>query len=168
MRTKKWTCRHSAMSLSRALTLKPRVLCAGGFTLVELMVVAVVVAILAAAIVTNLVGHTEKARVSTAQSDIAALEQALAVFYLDTGSYPTTEQGLPVLFTAPEDEEGWDGPYVTKPRFKDPWGNDYIYRSPGTRGSYPYEIVSYGKDGQEGGEGDDADSQSWVDVEAGP
>lgn len=168
MRTKKWTRRRSAMSLSRALTLKPRALCAGGFTLVELMVVAVVVAILAAAIVTSLVGHTEKARVSVAHSDIAKLETALDIFCLDTGSYPTTEQGLRVLFTAPEDEEGWRGPYVRKPDFSDPWGNDYVYRSPGIRASYPYEIASYGKDGQEGGEGDDADITSWVDVETGP
>jgi len=139
---------------------------AAGFTLIELMIVAVVLAILAAAIVPNVVGRTETARRGRAQSDIAVLEDALEMFYLDTGTYPTTEQGLRVLYFEPESEiAGWAGRYVRKPNFADPWGNDYVYRSPGEQSEQPYEIVSYGRDAQEGGEGPDEDIQSWVDTE---
>jgi general secretion pathway protein G len=139
-----------------------------GFTLIELMIVAVVLAILAAAIVPNIVGRTEVARRSRAQSDIASMESLLQLYYLDMGRYPTSEEGLRVLYYPPdEDEDKWRGPYMTKPQFEDPWGNDYVYRSPGTNSQMPYEIVSYGADGQEGGEGDDADVQSWVEEEEG-
>ena len=142
-------------------------LASAGFTLIELMVVAVVVAILAAAIIPSLVGRAEVARRSRAQADIAVLETALELFYLDMGHYPTTEQGLRALYFAPAEEaEKWREPYLKKPLFEDPWGNEYVYRSPGTHSSQPYEIVSYGKDGEEGGEKDDADVQSWVDIEA--
>jgi len=135
------------------------------FTLVELLIVAVVLAILAAAIVPNLMGRTEKARRSRAQADVANLELALDLFYLDMGRYPTTEEGLRVLYFKPQDEaDNWRR-CLRKPLFEDPWGNEYIYRSPGTQSDQPYEVVSYGKDGEEGGEGDDEDIQSWVDVE---
>ncbi len=136
------------------------------FTLIELMVVAVVLAVLAAAILPSIVGRAEKARRARAQADIAVLETELDQFYLDMGRYPTTEEGLRVLYFAPEDdEEKWDGPYLKKPTFEDPWGNEYEYRSPGTQTDELYEIVSYGRDGEEGGEGDDGDFHSWVDLE---
>ena len=141
--------------------------CAGGFTLVELMVVAIALGALAAAIVPRFFGREKKARMARAQADIAALETSLEMFRLDTGRWPTTEEGLRVLWLRPDtDGEKWDGPYVKKPRFKDPWQNVYIYRSPGTESGLDYEIVSYGKDGQEGGEGEDADVRSWIDLEA--
>ncbi len=137
-----------------------------GFTLIELMVVAVVLAILAAAIVPNVIGRAEKARRARSQSDIVAYETALELFYLDTQRYPTTEEGLEVLYYAPDsEEENWDGPYLKKPLFEDPWGNLYVYRSPGTYSGLAFEIVSYGKDGEEGGEGHNADEQSWVETE---
>lgn len=141
-------------------------LASAGFTLIELMIVAAVLAILAAAIVPNLVGRRETARRSRAQSDIAVLESMLELFYLDMDRYPSTEEGLRVLYFEPEtDAEKWQGPYLRKPLFEDPWRNEYVYRSPGTDSVQPYEIVSYGKDGEQGGEGDDADVQSWVDIE---
>jgi len=139
---------------------------ASGFTLIELMIVAVVLAILAAAIIPNIVGRTEIARRSRAQSDIAAMQNLLELYYLDMGRYPTEEEGLRVLYYAPDEaEERWKGPYMKKPQFSDPWGNRYVYRSPGTESDQPYEIVSYGANGEEGGEGDAADITSWEPVE---
>ena len=139
---------------------------AAGFTLIELMVVAVVLAVLAAAIlpaVLNRIGPAKRAR---AQSDIAVLEGTLQQFYLDVGRFPTAEEGLRALYFDPETEEGtWNGPYLTKPLFDDPWGNEYVYRCPGLVSGQAYEILSYGKDGAEGGEEEAADVESWVAVE---
>ena len=133
-----------------------------GFTLIELMIVAVVLAILAAAILPNVIGRTETARQMRAKSDIAVLEMALDLFYLDMGRYPATEEGLRVLYYPPEtDAEKWTGPYLKKPTLEDPWDNPYVYYSPGTHTDMPYEIISYGKDGDEGGEADGADITSW-------
>jgi len=137
-----------------------------GFTLIELMIVAVVLAILAAAIIPNVIGKREVARRARAEADIATLENTLEYFYLDMDRYPTQEEGLRVLYYPPDtDAENWKGPYVKKPMFVDPWGNPYVYICPGTHSDQPYEIVSYGKDGREGGEGDDADVQSWIAAE---
>ena len=138
------------------------------FTLIELMVVLVILGILAAAIMPNIVGKRDKARRTKAQADIAVIEGLLDQFYLDMGRYPTTEEGLRVLFYEPEeDAEKWGGPYSKKPIAKDPWGNPYLYESPGTRSSLSlsYELMSLGKDGQEGGEGYDADITSWPEEE---
>ena len=137
-----------------------------GFTLIELLIVAVVLAILAAAIVPNLVTRVDVMRRARSQSDIATLEMLLVHFYMDMGRYPTEGEGIRALYFAPEtDAEKWKGPYMQKPMFKDGWDNPYIYRSPSTHGDMPYEIISYGKDGEEGGEGDNADVTSWVDIE---
>jgi general secretion pathway protein G len=137
----------------------------GGFTLIELMIVAVVLGILAAAIVPRVMGRQEVARRNRAKSDIAALETALELFYLDMGRYPTSEEGLRVLYYEPEGEsENWRR-QLKKPLFNDPWGNQYEYRCPGIYSDLPFEIVSYGMDGEEGGEDDAADVQSWVEVE---
>ncbi len=139
---------------------------AAGFTLIELMIVAVVLAILAAAILPGVIGHTETARQMRAKSDIAVLEGALDMFYLYMGRYPATEEGLRVLYYPPEiDAERWKGPFLKKPTLEDPWGNPYVYYSPGTHTDLPYEIISYGKDGEEGGEGDGADITSWPEFE---
>ena len=167
MKTAELARKYFLKSAARVTLLRARGSAAAGFTLIELMVVAVVLAILAAAIIPRFIGQTEKARCARAESDIAALETALELFHLNMGHYPSTEEGLRVLYFAPEtDEEKWAGPHLTKPRFKDPWDNEYVYRSPGTYSEQPYEIVSYGKDGEEGGEGDDADITSWVDIES--
>ena len=138
------------------------------FTLIELMVVLVILGILAVAILPNIVGKSDKASRTTAQADIAVMEGLLDQFYLDMGRYPTTEEGLRVLFYEPEeDAEKWGGRYSKKPIGKDPWGNPYLYESPGTRSSLslPYELMSLGKDGQEGGEGYDADITNWPEEE---
>jgi len=133
-----------------------------GFTLVELMVVLLILGILAAAIVPNVVGRTDSAKHTKAQSDIAIIEGLLDQFYLDMGRYPTTEEGLNALYYAPEqDQEKWHGPYPKKPIPKDPWGHDYVYECPGTHSSLPYEVSSYGRSGREGGEGADAPIISW-------
>jgi general secretion pathway protein G len=139
-----------------------------GFTLVELMVVAIVLAILAAAVVPRLVTRTEVARRSRAAADIAQFETLLELFYLDMGRYPTSSEGLRVLYFRPEGEDDkWQGPYLKKPTFMDPWGHEYVYRIPGTASDQPYEVLSRGADGEEGGEGDAADVQSWIEIEQG-
>lgn len=136
------------------------------FTLIELMVVLVILGILAVAIVPNVVGKSDKAKQAMAQADIAVIEGLLDQFYLDMGRYPSTEEGLRVLYYPPEeDEASWGGPYSKKPIADDPWGNDYVYECPGLHTSLPYEVMSLGKDGQEGGEGYDADITSWVEEE---
>jgi general secretion pathway protein G len=101
-----------------------------------------------------------------AQTDIAMIESLLDQFYLDMGRYPTTEEGLRVLYFTPEEEtEKWKGPYSKKPIPNDPWGNPYVYESPGIHSSQPYEVMSYGADGEEGGESENADIVSWVELE---
>lgn len=137
-----------------------------GFTLIELLVVAVVLGIMAAAIVPRVIGRAEVVRRKRAEADIASLETQLDMFYLDMGRYPTTEEGLRVLYYEPQEEaDKWNGPYMKKPQFDDPWGNAYVYREPGVQSDQPYEILSYGKDGQEGGENETADVVSWIDEE---
>jgi general secretion pathway protein G len=136
------------------------------FTLVELMVVLVILGILAAAIVPNVVGKSDKAKRTKAVADLSVIESLLDQFYLDMGRYPTTEEGLRVLFSPPEDDaEQWRGPYSKKPISLDPWGNPYNYACPASRGILAYDLFSTGKDGREGGEGDDADIVNWVEEE---
>ncbi len=142
-----------------------RIRAAQAFTLIELMVVLLILGILAVAIVPNVVGKTDAAKRTKAQSDIAVIEGLLDHFYLDLGRYPTTEEGLRVLYSPTEqDKEKWRGPYSKKPISKDPWGNPYVYENPGTHSSQPYEVTSFGKDGKEGGDGDNADITSWADA----
>lgn len=137
-----------------------------GFTLIELMVVLVILALLATVIGTNVVGKSDDAKQTKAKTDIAMIESLLDQFYLDLGRYPATEEGLAVLFRRPdEDEAKWKGPYSKKPIPPDPWDNPYIYECPGTHSGMPYEVSSLGKDGQEGGEGYDMDLTSWAGVE---
>jgi len=128
------------------------------FTLVELMVVMLILAILAALVVPRLIGKTEQAKVGGAQTDVATYSSALQMFRLDCGRYPTTEEGLEALRTAPSDVQGkWRGPYVEKDIHPDPWGHPYHYAYPGTGGKDTFEVSSYGADGQPGGTGDDED-----------
>ena len=138
----------------------------GAFTMIELMVVLIIVSILAAAILPNVIGKSDKAKRTKAQADIAMIEGFLDEFYLDMDRYPTTDEGLRILYFQPdEDTENWGGPYSKKPIPKDPWKNPYIYECPGTHSSMPYEVYSLGKDGEEGGEDFDADIISWFDEE---
>jgi general secretion pathway protein G len=135
-----------------------------GFTLIEIMVVLVILGILAGLIVPRIIGRPDEARRMKAKIQIQSLETALQLYKLDTGNYPTTEQGLDALVEAPTTGElakSWrEGGYLEKGQVpKDPWGNEYIYLSPGTQGDF--DIVSYGADGVAGGEGKNADINNW-------
>ena len=133
-----------------------------GFTLIEIMVVIVILGLLAAIVVPRIVGRTDEARRTTAGIQIKNIEQALHLFKLDNGFYPTTDQGLEALVTKPsigQIPNNWreDG-YLPKVP-KDSWGYEYVYLSPGRHGMY--DLISYGGDGEIGGEGNSADVESW-------
>ena len=131
------------------------------FSLVEMMVVVVIIAVLAATIIPQFRGTTSDAKISMAKSNLAEMESALERFYIHFDRYPTTEEGLGVLTEAPAEEaDKWRGPYVKQLR-DDPWGNPYQYRSPATKGTGGFDVWSYGKDGADGGEGADADIGNW-------
>ena len=135
-----------------------------GFTLIELMVVIVILGILAGLIIPRIMGRPEEARQMKAQVQIESIETALRLYKLDNGSYPTTEQGLQALVEAPtvgELPRAWrEGGYLEKGKVpKDPWGNEYIYLSPGLHGEY--DLSSYGADGQPGGDDKNKDINSW-------
>lgn len=132
---------------------------AKGFTMMELLIVLVIVGLLAALVGPTLYQQIKPARQSAARAQIENFATALDSFYINVGRYPTTQEGLSVLRTKPEGEEKWKGPYLKKEVPSDPWGNPYMYQSPGRNGGY--EIVSYGADGREGGEDDNADIASW-------
>ncbi|MCM8772143.1 MAG: type II secretion system major pseudopilin GspG [Candidatus Omnitrophica bacterium] len=135
-----------------------------GFTFIELMVVIIIIGMLAVIIMPSYMKRVDDAKITTAKIQIKSFENALKLFYIDNGFYPSTEQGLKALIEKPTTgriPEKWrEGGYLDKPTIpKDPWGNDYIYLSPGRNGE-DYEIISYGRDGKEGGEGPDADISS--------
>lgn len=134
----------------------------GGFTLIEIMVVVVIIGVLGALIVPKLMGRTDEARITAAKQDIATLKQALNLYRLDNQRYPSTEQGLQALIAKPSSEpvpNNWKmGGYIEKLP-KDPWGNPYQMLSPGVRGEV--DVFSYGADGQPGGTGINADIGSW-------
>jgi len=127
-----------------------------GFTLVELLLVIIIIGVLAAMVVPSLVGRSEQARVTAAKADIrASIGTALDSFEMDTGAYPTTAQGLEALIREPEGVTGWRGPYLKEMQVpRDPWGREYVYKCPGDHEPLPYDLISYGRDGKEGG-GDD-------------
>ena len=134
----------------------------GGFTLLEVMVVVVILGILAALVVPKIISRPDEARVIAAKQDIASLMQALKLYRLDNQRYPSTEQGLQALTvqptTAPLPPNWKSGGYVERlPR--DPWGNPYQYLNPGIHGEI--DVLSFGADGAPGGEGNDADIGSW-------
>lgn len=133
-----------------------------GFTLIEIMVVIVILGVLAALVVPKIMSRPDEARVVAAKHDISAIGQALKLYKLDNGSYPTTEQGLKALtakpVVAPIPNNWKTGGYLDKLP-QDPWGRDYQYLSPGVKGEV--DIFSFGADGAVGGEGTDADVGSW-------
>lgn len=133
-----------------------------GFTLLEVIVVIVILGLLAALVVPKLIGRTEEAKRTQARIQIKSLEQALQLFKLDNGFYPATEQGIEALVRAPEvgriPKNYRKGGYLDRVP-KDPWGNAYVYVSPGVNGEY--DITSYGADGSPGGDGEDGDINSW-------
>jgi len=130
-----------------------------GFTLIELLIVMIIIGLLAALVGPKLFGKVGKAKQKSAQAQIELLSQALDVYRLDVGRYPSTEQGLKALRVRPADTPNWDGPYLSKEIPKDPWGRDYIYRCPGEHGEY--DLISLGADGLPGGEGENQDIVSW-------
>ena len=130
-----------------------------GFTLIELMVVVVILGILATIIMPRVLGRPEQARRMKAKIDIRNIQSALALFKTDTGRFPTTSEGLEVLVSDPGIKGYNSDGYLDKVP-SDPWGNKYIYISPGVY-SKDYDLESFGKDGEDGGEGDNADIESW-------
>lgn len=132
---------------------------AGGFTLLELLVVMVIIGLLVGYVGPKYFSQIGKSEVKAARAQINALGKALDQFRLDNGHYPTTEEGLVALVERPADEAKWDGPYLSKAVPPDPWGNPYVFVLPGEHGEY--DLLSYGKDGKPGGEGENADIGNW-------
>ena len=128
-----------------------------GFTLVELLVVILILAVLAALIVPRVFGRAGEAKRGAAVADISTLSSLLQQFRLDCDRYPTTSEGLAALRTPPADAPGWKGPYSQKEIPNDPWGTPYVYENPGAMGPDSFALRSYGADKQPGGEGDAAD-----------
>jgi general secretion pathway protein G len=135
--------------------------CSAGFTLLEIMVVVIIIGVLAATIIPQFMGTTHDAKVSAAKSDVAQLESALERFNIHMDRYPTMDEGLKVLVEAPTGEDKkWRGPYIKLLR-PDPWGNAYQYRVPGIHHTTTFDVWSRGADGQDGGEGPNADVGNW-------
>ena len=126
-----------------------------GFTLLELLVVMVIIGLLVGYVGPRYFAQIGKSEIKAARAQIDAFEKSVELYRIDTGHFPTTEQGLAALFVKPVNEPKWHGPYLKKEPPPDPWGNPYIYRAPGQRGEF--DILSLGKDGQPGGEGEAAD-----------
>ena len=125
---------------------------ARGMTLIEILVVLVLIGIVMGIVGSNFIGRGEKAKADAAKIDIGQIAQSLDLYKLEVGRYPTTQEGLQALISAPAGTTNWNGPYWKKSSVpKDPWGNEYKYSAPGQAG--PYDITSLGADGKEGGEG---------------
>ncbi len=134
---------------------------ARGFSLVEIIIVITLIGLIAAWAASKIFGQGETVKLKLAKSQIQNLVGQLDIYKLDIGKYPTTQDGLKALLQAPAGVTNWNGPYVGKAELlKDPWNNDYVYRSPGDE-NRPYEILSYGADGREGGDGPNKDINSW-------
>jgi general secretion pathway protein G len=130
-----------------------------GYTLLELLVVMVIIGLLAGYVGPRFFGQIGKSEVKVTKAQIDALQKALDQYRLDVGHYPSTEQGLQALMDKPAEEAKWAGPYLSKALPKDPWGHDYQYKAPGEHGEY--DLLSWGRDGRVGGDGEDADITSW-------
>ena len=140
------------------VTARPQAKDQRGFTLVELLVVMAIIALLAALVGPKLFPKLGKGKQSAAKAQIELIGQALDQFRLDVGRYPTTQEGLNALMVNPG-VDNWEGPYLKKALPPDPWGKPYQYLCPGTHGEY--DLCSYGRDGNPGGEGEDKDVTSW-------
>ena len=131
-----------------------------GFTLLELMVVLLILALLATIAAPQVMKHLSKAKSQTARIQIDALTASVSFFQMDVGRAPTEQEGLRVLIERPGSESKWDGPYIQKAEsLTDPWGRPYLYKHPGTHREI--EIYTLGSDGKEGGEGDAHDIGNW-------
>jgi general secretion pathway protein G len=126
-----------------------------GFTLIELLVVIVIIGLLASYVGPKYFSQLGKSETTVAKAQVDSFAKAIDNFRLDVGRFPTTEEGLASLMVKPPSAAKWNGPYMKKDIPQDPWGRDYLYRSPGSKGDF--DVLSYGKDGQPGGSGEDAD-----------
>lgn len=132
---------------------------AAGFTLLELLVVMLIIGLLAGIVGPKFFAQVGKSETKVARAQVESAVKALELYRLDTGHYPSSEQGLNALMQRPSDEPRWDGPYLKKNIPADPWGRPYVYKSPGEHGDF--DIYSLGKDGQAGGTNEAADITSW-------
>ncbi|MEE8280790.1 MAG: type II secretion system major pseudopilin GspG [Gammaproteobacteria bacterium] len=131
-----------------------------GFTLIEIMVVVVILGILAALIAPNVIGRIDEARVTAARNDIRTIESAMQLYRMDNFRYPSTDEGIDALVNKPDDPDiKWpEGGYI--PRLpRDPWNRPYLYLQPGNNGEY--DLYTFGRDGEQGGEGPDSDIGNW-------
>lgn len=152
--------------MPQSILRSPRVPPAGpaGFTLLEILVVIIVLGLLAGLVAPRIIGRVSEARTATARTQIELLVVALDNYHLDNGAYPTTAQGLAALHAKPNSEpvpRNWRGPYLRKDVPLDPWDRPYVYRNPGEQNPTGFDLLTYGRDGQPGGEGEDADVTSW-------
>jgi general secretion pathway protein G len=132
-----------------------------GFTLVEMLVVITIIAMIMALVAPRVLNYLSESKLKAAKIQIESLGSALDLYYLDVGHYPTTSDGLAALVQRPEDSRTWNGPYLKGGIVpNDPWGDAYVYRSPGEHG--PYDIVSYGPDGQKAGLDSTSAVTSWA------
>lgn len=129
-------------------------------TLIEMLVVVMIIGLFAALVGPQIFKQGDKARVTAAHAQVNSIMTALGSYKLDTGTFPSTEQGLQALRAQPQDATQWNGPYLAKDIPLDPWGHPYIYKYPGEHGDEP-DVISLGADGQPGGEGINADILSW-------
>jgi len=131
-----------------------------GFTLVEILVVITIIGLIMALVAPRVLNYLAESKVKAARIQVESFASSLDLFYLDAGRYPSTSEGLAALAQRPGGIDSWNGPYLRTGLVpNDPWGRPYIYRSPGEHG--PYDIVSLGSDGQQGGTGTAADIESW-------
>lgn len=133
-----------------------------GVTLIELLIVLMILGVLAALVGPKMFKQTWKAKQKAAKDQIVLFETALDLYKLEVGKYPSQENGLKALVEQPAGEEKWDGPYLKKGVPRDPWGNPYVYVYPGKHGDY--DIISLGADNSQGGEGENLDIVSWLNV----
>ena len=134
---------------------------ARGFSLMEIIIVVTIIGLIAAWAATNIFGKQEQVQARTAKAKLTSMSGPLDLYKLDTGRYPSTQEGLRALLTSPGNVSNWNGPYVKNAdELKDPWKNDLIYKAPGDA-NRPYDLTSLGADGKEGGEGANRDINSW-------
>ena len=131
-----------------------------GFSLVEMLVVLVIIGLIMGLVGPRVLSYLSDSRVKAARLQIESFSNSLDLFYVDTGRYPTTQEGLGALLERPPDAERWSGPYLRSNSVpSDPWGNSYVYRSPGAHGAY--DLMSYGSKGREGGESSESEIVNW-------